>query len=209
MASHSVEHPRRNTDNLLKKMWQTKSSHFNAQVRLMRKHRLSIAATSVLAFYLFAVSAVQLGFENSISPFGLKAMTVATLIMSVFLLMIVLLEGGMNYAGDAERMHRSALKISELYNEFQAMSVADAETNRGAMAQRYSELLERFEKNHKDLDYNLFRIPNARELAIPWGMYCAMLARTALLGIAEYWFYFVLVLLPPIAFFLLLPRIMA
>lgn len=202
-----TDHPTRANDNLLRKMWQTKSARFNGHVRLNRKHWMSIAATSMLSCYLVAISLYQLAYEKGLTAGTTKLLSVANLVVSVFLIMITLLEGARNYGKDAERMHENALAISKKYNAFQALTVDQANKQRDRFAREYSDLLIDTKLNHKDVDYNLFRIPNARELGIEGARYAGMIARTGLLLVAEYWLYFTLIFLPPIGFCLLLGEV--
>jgi hypothetical protein len=202
------DHPSRVTDHLLKKMWQTKSARFNGHARLIRRHWLSIAATSLLACYLVALSLFQIVFEESISRAGLKLISVTSIVVSVFLIMITLYESARDYRGEAERLNKNALAISELYNEFQGLSLTEADAQRPTFVRSYSHLMKDAELGHADIDLYRFRIPNARELAIPAGHYCAMLARTSLLLVAEYWTYAAMIIVPPVLFYLLVPHIL-
>lgn len=200
-------HPTRATDHLLRKMWQTKSARFNAHVRLNRKHWMSIAATSMLSCYLVAISLYQLAYESGISAATTKLLSVANLVVSVFLIMITLLEGAKNYGKDGERMHENALAISKQYNAFQALTIVEADKARDQFALEYSELLVDAKINHKDIDYNLFRLPNARELGLKGFRYFGVLLRTIVLILTEYWLYFALILLPPVGFYVLLEQV--
>lgn len=200
-------HPSRVNDHLLRKMWQTKSARFNAHKRLEGRHRLSILATSLLSCYLVGVSLYQLVFESSLTATGIKLLSVTNIVVSVFLIMIILVEAARNYGSEAERMRENALAISALYNAFQALPLADADAQRMEYAAEYSKLLEIAQLNHEDLDRNLFRIPNASELGIDWPTYLAMLFRTCWLFFREYWLYFSLVLVPPILFLHFLPKL--
>ncbi|KQM51517.1 hypothetical protein ASE69_20730 [Sphingomonas sp. Leaf208] len=200
-------HPSRATDDLLRKMWQTKSARFNAHHRLERRHRISIGATSLLSCYLVAISLYQIVFESSISPIGIKLLSVTNIVVSVFLIMITLIESARNYGTEAERMRENALAISRLYNEFQALTTTEADQRRDRFASDYSGTLSDAQLNHKDLDRNLFRIPNARELKIAWPDFLLIILNTALLLVLEYWLYLSLVLVPPLLFWHFLPRL--
>lgn len=200
-------HPSRAKDHLLRKMWQTKSARFNAHHRLEGRHRLSIFATSLLSCYLVGVSLYQLVFDSSLTPTGIKLLSVTNIVVSVFLIMITLVEAARNYGSEAERMRENALEISALYNSFQALELTEADAQRQKFAADYSKLLEKAQLNHEDIDRNLFRIPNANELKIGWPAYLAMLLHTSWLVVREYWLYFSLVLVPPLMFLYFLPKL--
>lgn len=196
-----TNHPSRATDDLLRKMWQTKSARFNAHMRLQRRHWLSIAATSILSCYLVGISLFQLAFESATSAANIRLLSVTNIVVSVFLIMITLLESARNYGNEGERMRENALAISKFYNEFQALTATEADTQRDKYAAAYSDLLIEAKLNHKDIDRNLFRIPNAKELNIAFPSYIILLLQTGLLMIIEYWLYFSLVLAPPALFY--------
>lgn len=200
-------HPSRASDLLLKKMWQTKGARFNGHARLHRRHWMSIGATSVLSCYLVGISLYQLTFESNIPQTGLKLLSVANVVVSVFLIMITLLESARNYGHDAERMHENALAISKLYNVFQALTLSESEAKRDQFANAYSDLMADARISHNELDRNLFRIENAAELRIGWGPYLGIILQTLLLTITEYWLYFTLVLVPPLLFWLFMPAL--
>jgi SMODS and SLOG-associating 2TM effector domain family 5 len=195
-----TNHPSRAIDHLLRKMWQTKSARFNAHMRLQRRHWLSIAATSILSCYLVGISLFQLAFESSISPTERSLLSVTNIVVSVFLIVITLLENARNYGDEGERMRENAQAISKLYNKFQALTVTEADKQRDKFAQAYSDLLIDAKLNHKDIDRNLFRLPNATELKIDGTSYGTLLLQTVWLTIVEYWLYFSLVLVPPLLF---------
>lgn len=199
-------HPSRATDHLLRKMWKTKSARFNAQARLMNRHWMSIVATSALACYLIAASILQLTIPAAaIGDMG-KIVTSAVLIMSVFLLMITLTESARNYASVAERMHKSALEIAELYNRFQALDLAAADRERSSFNDQYSTVLKTTEVNHKDIDFLRFQIGSRNDLKISIGDLILMIAHYVALWFVEYCLYFLMILGPLAMLWVLIHR---
>jgi hypothetical protein len=195
------EVPNRLSDPLLGKMWKTKSSRFNAQVRLSAKHSLSIISTAILAFYLFAASLVDLLHQSSASG-SPRVLSVLTVIISVFLIIISLLESTKNHQREADRMHQCALEISELYNRFQALPMERANEERVRYSGLYSEILKKFEINHKDIDYMRFQIAFAKDLKIDGFSVFALYTKYVFYWWAEYALYIVLIIAPPVLFFL-------
>src|SRR5438128_730310 len=162
-----INHPSRSNDNLLGKMWKTKSARYNAQARLRSKQSASIGAISLLSFYVVVASIVQLAFGDAIAPLTSKLISVGTLVVSVFIIVITLLENGKNYPSEADRMHQSALKIAELYNGFQALTVDEANRERRQFNDRYSSALNEIQVDHKQIDYVLFELRSADDLQLP------------------------------------------
>lgn len=191
----------RMNDVLLGKMWKTKSSRFNADLRLRRKHALSLSATTILAFYIFAVSLLPLTYTPSSSGGAEKLISIITLLISVFLIIIILLESTKNYQKEADRMLRCALEISDIYNRFQALTPEAADQKRVAFNDEYGAALQKHELNHKDIDYLQFQLRSASELGIGWGRYATDCGKYLYFWLGEYWLYIALIIAPPLAAF--------
>lgn len=189
-------HPSRATDYLLAKMWKTKGSRFNAQARLRARHWASILATSLLSMYLVALSLCQLTFADAMTPIENKVMSIAGVVVSIFLIIITLFETARNYLGDAEKMHHSALAISELYNRFQALTVEQADAQRLNFNDSYSEALKSNIVDHKDIDYKRFMIRSSDDLNIRGFRYAALLLEYALRLFWEFSLYLALTCAP-------------
>lgn len=195
---NAQKHPSRSSDHLLGKMWKTKSARFNAQTRLMSRYWISVVSTSVLSCYLIGASILQLTIESAATGNFGKIVTSAILITSVFLLMITLTESAKNYPGEAERMHRSALEISELYNRFQALDLETAEHERRAYNDLYSAALKSIEVNHKDIDFLRFKIGAHQDFnTTPLG-FSMMILLYSFLWLMEFGLYLLLIIVPPV-----------
>jgi hypothetical protein len=189
----------RTTDRLLGKMWKTKSARFNAHRRLVRKNSLSTWATSILAVYIIIASLAPLAYPGLAAGTTGKLIQVLSVAISIFLIIIILLENSKNYLGEADRMLRCALAISEVYNRFQALTPAEANTKRAEFTDEYNKILEMHELNHNDIDFRKFELQNSRELRFGNWKYIGAFGRYAVLWLVEYWLYIILVGLPPIA----------
>ena len=197
-------HPSRSTDNLLRKMWKTKSARFNAHARLMSRQRLSTAATSALACYLIAVSILQLTLPAAAEGALGKIITSAVLILSVFLLMITLIESARNYGAEADKMHRSALEIAELYNRFQALDLAAADAARSSFNDQYSAILRSSEVIHKDIDALRFQLAHRQDLKPSLLTLTLTVFRFLALWVIEYALYIAMIVMPLLLAFPLL-----
>jgi hypothetical protein len=196
------DHPNRLSDPLLGKMWKTKSARFNAHARLTAKHWLSTSATAILSFYLVVASLVSLVYEKDMPSSGSKLLAVVTVIISVFLIIITLLESARNYKTEADRMHKCALEISELYNRFQALTSAEADSNRISINDEYSTILRSNEINHKDIDFRRFELLFYKDFNIHKAALIFAIGRYIILWISEYWLYIALILGPPIGVYI-------
>lgn len=200
-------HPSRATDHLLSKMWKTKGSRFNAHARLRTRYWASVLATSILAMYLVALSLSQLTFTEVLSTTENKILSIGGVVVSIFLIIITLVETARNYLGDAEKMHQSALTISELYNRFQALTVDEANAQRLQFNDQYSEALKENPVDHKDIDYKRFMIRSAKDLNISGWHYGGLVAEYAFRLFCEFSLYLTLICAPPVGLaFVLLMR---
>lgn len=197
----------RTSDELLGKMWKTKSARFNAHQRLARKHNLSTWATSILAFYIFVASLLPLFYPKLGAEGADRLLAVITIIISVFLIIVTLLENSKKYDREADRMLDCALEISELYNRFQSLPTDQVDEKRVEFNDNYSEVLKRYGLNHKEIDFLRFSLLNAAELNVGGGRYILDCLRFLICYVTEYWLYFVLVVIPPMVAYLLRGRL--
>lgn len=193
------QHPNRLSDPLLGKMWKTKSARFNAHARLLTKHWLSTTATAILSFYLIVASLIPLVYEANMPPAGSKFLAVITLVISILLIIVTLIESARNYHGEAERMHKCALSISEIYNRLQAMKLDLADQNRIALNDEYSSVLLRYEINHKDIDFVKFQVAFADDLNIRGARRTWNTTKYIFLWLSEYSMYILIIAVPPLA----------
>ena len=189
-------HPSRATDHLLSKMWKTKGSRFNAHARLRARHWASVLATSILSMYLAGLSLCQLTFADALGANENKILSIGGVVVSIFLIIITLVETARNYLGDAEKMHQSALAISELYNRFQALTVDQADAERLRFNDDYSDALKTIPVDHKDIDYKRFMIRSSQDLNINGLRYAALITDYALRWFWEFSLYLVLICAP-------------
>lgn len=192
-------HPSRASDHLLSKMWKTKGSRFNAHARLKARHWASVLATSLLAMYIAALSLCQLTFADAMTPLENKVLSIGGVVVSIFLIIITLVENARNYLGDAERMHQSALAISELYNRFQALTLEEANAERLKFNDQYSDALKAIPVDHKDIDYKRFMIRSSDDLGIKGLRYAGLVLDYGVRLLWEFSLYLALILVPLIA----------
>lgn len=197
-------HPSRATDHLLSKMWKTKGSRFNAHARLRARHWASVLATSLLSMYLVSLSLCQLTFADALTTNENKILSIGGVVVSIFLIIITLVETARNYLGDAEKMHQSALAISELYNRFQALTVEEADVQRLKFNNEYSDTLKTIPVDHKDIDYKRFMIRSSQDLSITGLRYAGLVLEYAFRWFCEFSLYLAVTCAPLIGLAVLL-----
>jgi hypothetical protein len=156
---------------LRRRIWITRGSRLNAYRRLTEANAWSNRATTFLSMYsIVAALAV------AVPQFGLSAEQkelagVALTALSVFTLVLSLLESQRDYAVKAERLHRNALALGALLDRLNLLrsSVTDEATlgeKLALMGAKCDSILERCPENHDPLDYAVFQAQQRREFGI-------------------------------------------
>jgi hypothetical protein len=152
---------------LLKAFYFTKGSRFAAHRRLLKKHHLSVLSVSMLSIYVIAASLLPI-FLGPLPGKSTNMLTLATVIASIFIIVLSLITAGQNYYTRAERMLKCAQKISELYYELEQSilcnSLNDAFIER--MRGTYAAILNDYSENHDDIDF-LYYTTNFSTIDVP------------------------------------------
>lgn len=187
------------------RLWKTKGSRFNAYRRLKRRQQVSIFSISVLSVYGISIPVIQAVIDTTSCPKTNNLYTVISLTLSVFILVLSLLEGANNYAGKSEKMHTNAIKISSLYSELEVLiainrtpeSLGDGVDN---IQRRYSEIIEECPENHEPEDYLEFQIQHRKDFRLS-PLRCFWIKARSFF--VNYWLYSLFVIvIPPFIFVL-------
>ncbi len=190
---------------LCSRMWITKGSRYNAYRRYELKHRLSLTSISMLTLYVFWLTLAdfchifRLTGNNNIILF-------ISMVLSIFILILSLLENSNNYQIKAERLHNCAKEITGVYNELRMLIHSeDSYDNKfkglEEITKRYDGIIQKYGENHDKIDYELFRAENYKEFEIN------IIKKQFILinSFKSYWLYIICIVVPPmlIIFFLL------
>ncbi len=192
-------------NSLKSRLWKTKGSRFNAYRRLKRRQQVSIFSISVLSVYGISIPVIQAVLDTSSCPRTNDLYTVVSLTLSVFILVLSLLEGANNYAGKSEKMHTNAVKISSLYSELEILAIKDQNPDSliekvDDVQRRYSEIIKECPENHEPEDYLEFQIQHRREFNLSL-LKCFWVKTRSFL--VNYWLYSLFVIvIPPFIFIL-------
>jgi len=96
-------------EKLKKKISTTRECRFNAARRLSNKNQLSIASISFVSVYSIAIAIIQNIFDFSQCKNLNNVFTIVSILLSIFILVVSLLEGANNYQLKADRLHSNAL----------------------------------------------------------------------------------------------------
>lgn len=182
------------------KLWKTKGSRFNAYRRLKRRQQVSIFSISVLSVYGISIPVIQAVLDTSFCPKTNDLYTVVSLTLSVFILVLSLLEGANNYASKSEKMHVNAVKISALYSELEILTVR--EKNLDVLGEkiddiqrRYAEMIEECPDNHEPEDYLEFQTQHRKDFHLS-RLFCFWVRLKSFA--VNYWLYSLfLIVIPP------------
>lgn len=133
-----------------KNIWITKGARFNASRRLIRKHNASIMTISILSLYNIGIGIVP---EHFLSQFiSDDWQSPLAVLLSVFILILSLLEVSHSYELKSDRLHRNAVAISEL----SSLEASEAR-------KKYDELIRECPENHSPVDDKKFRAEHPHE----------------------------------------------
>ncbi len=159
---------------LYRKLWMTKGSRFNAHQRLMSKHNWSIAGIAFSSAYVIIITLVgyiPLPLVNSQKK---DVMAFSAIVLSLFILVLSLLEASKSYQMKAREFHDCARKLSPLYAEIRQILALDSTSMVGAevsnqlaeIFKKYDDILDQCQENHETVDFDSFKIQNNNEFHI-------------------------------------------
>jgi hypothetical protein len=151
---------------LLHRMRVTKGTRFNAASRLEgrdRKMALLVALTSALVIALTFVP-----FAYQLPKVVIADLSVVTMLASVLILAVSLVQYSNNDAVIAEQHHRCGLEINELRGQLIARgeTVDPAELHK--FAEKYARILDKYSVNHDGVDFDQYRLEHPDVYRLSW-----------------------------------------
>jgi len=195
--SNYSEYVQKVTENI----WITIGSRFNASRRLNNKYKFSVISISVLSIFGIGTPIIQ-NFIDSNQCLKINELyTLVSILLSIFILVLSLLEGSQNYQVKADKLYSNAVDISSVSKEIYFLTnyelkrdVSEEEKNNiitkiKDQYKEYDDLIKRCPENHDPDDYLLFKAQNYQEFKKEWLWSKRILIW---LRIKYYWLYFVL-----------------
>lgn len=160
------------------KIWKTKNARFKAAQRMRRCRISSTVSVALLSASVIAVN--MLAFFN-ISDNNKTVITIATVILSTFALVMSLLIGLLRYeyrednyqqcGRELENLNqRLKIRISELFDgKADSYSIISPKEVNEKFLGEYNDVLRRFNLNHSefDYDYSMMKAENNKKHSIP------------------------------------------
>lgn len=186
------------------RIWVTRGCYFLLADRLRRKSHFSARSTTAIAFYILSVAVILLVYGATLSENVEAGLNTFAVILSVFLIIITLMETARQYDVDAHSARTVAHQLERLYNEYeinlkQATKDPNAKDESDDIAKKYSDILYEAKLSRKEVDYHLFQLMNTEALKVTPGKCAWLMILVTLETILEYWLYAVMTVLPPIA----------
>jgi hypothetical protein len=154
-------------DDLSTKIWMTKGARFCAHERLRRQFVSYSNCIAVLSVYCVALSIAPQFL--ALSKLQSNVLALASVVLSVFVIVLSQTESGKNQLLISDAMHRCALALSRIHDEY-ILELQSGMTNerKSVYVQRYHGELDAA-PNHENGDYDLFRARHASSPEVNWG----------------------------------------
>jgi len=160
----------------------TAGSRFNAAKRLQGRDRRMALVVALASAFVIALTFIP--FVYRLPPMVTGDLSVTTLIMSVIILAVSLIQYSNNDAMNAEQHHRSGLEINALHHEL-AVRVDNLNTEGvEKIGERYAHILQKYSVNHEDIDWDKYRVEHPETYQLTKGERLLIHLR---LFIARYW----------------------
>lgn len=147
-------------NDLLKRMWITRGARYNAYRRLKKKNDISKATVAFLSCYALIINSIKFMNFVGLNPVQDNYISFFTMMISVFILVLSLLDSSKDYKMNADKLYISAIEIENLYNELkkiQGIGIAEREKEKkfNIISSAYSRILQLYQVNHELIDYYL------------------------------------------------------
>lgn len=184
-------------EEIKEKFWKTKCSRFNAARRLETQYLLSVTSISIISVLCIAISIIQNTLDLSSCPNINTSYTLLSILFSIFILVLSLLEGSKNYQVKADRLHNNAIDISIVYEKIIYLQKCRMHKNNNAnfkqieqqinkITQEYNSIIKSCSENHTVDDYSLMKAQYYKDFNYN---ICQSLLMRIWLGIKYYWIY--------------------
>lgn len=153
--------------NLHRRIWCTKSSRFNAHNRLLRLGILESISIAFLSMYVIIANIIIFIPGLSIKQGRDVFITLFSIIVSIFILILSLLLTNRNYRVNAERFHSCAIELSKIYeyldSDFELYGSINKIPDYKKYAQKYHNIISKYNINHSYLDFQIHKACNVNE----------------------------------------------
>ena len=140
-------------ENLLRRMTIVAKARFNAHARLNAKASATNVGLQLANLYTIAISILIIQFRVSsvIDPLE-RVLNYVSLLASVFVQIMALIESFKDYSGKAKAMHHCAMQVNRLVQRLELEGRMDLRTLQD-YSERYNAIIIDIDVNHDNIDY--------------------------------------------------------
>ncbi|MSP44111.1 MAG: SLATT domain-containing protein [Alphaproteobacteria bacterium] len=148
-------------NDLLHSMKTTKGSRFNASSRLVGRDRQMALVVALASAIVIALTVIP--FVYKLPSLLVSDLSALTLVMSVLILAVSLIQYSNDDAVIAEQHHLCGLELNELRRELSAKSASITAVEIEKYGHKYDQILKKYRANHDGVDYDRYRIQHPSE----------------------------------------------
>ena len=134
----------------------TRDVRFQANLRLLRRHRASAYIVSILSTYVIALSLIPNVFN--LAHFQNQVIFGCSIVLSVFVIFTSLIDGSQNFFHQGELLHQCVRKIATIHIVLKTVKphgdVNSAKARMDELQRRYQAALDECPINHDNVDYH-------------------------------------------------------
>lgn len=185
-------------------IWITRGARFQAYKRLKKIDALSTWTINLLSIYITGIGLLALAPPDGLKYIESKTWTILISVFSILIMVISLLESSKKYASMADKMHSCAKELSTIYHRVSVLrnsQVSDQDLL--SLISSYQEIIDRYDDNHKDVDFEYFKAYNWKEFGI--NQFVAFFTRMRIV-ITSYILFYAVMILPVIYMYINWPR---
>lgn len=152
------------------RIWKTRGARFVAHSNYLAQNKCSNFTVAILSVYIIVLSCYFIS-PTLKSKFNPDDLNLVILAASLLTLVFSQIEGSKDYKLKADKLHRNAMELSEIYDEMQsvyhsadALNIKESKTDQ--ILKKYNQLIQKCDENHNSYDYEMFELRNRKELKI-------------------------------------------
>ncbi len=195
------------------RIWKTRGARFMAHSNYLIQNNYSTFTVGILSVYVIVLSFTFISPTLS-AKFYAGDLNLVILAASLVTLVFSQLESSKDYKLKADKMHRNAMELSDIYYEMQAIYFSNDDLNerikKTELVQRkYNLIIQKCDENHHTYDFDMFLLKNCKKQKFEKGNhlnYVAISLKNTFLRLHYYfkirWRFFAWVLVPIFVFIL-------
>jgi len=152
------------------RIWKTRGARFIAHSNYLAQNKCSNFTVAILSVYIIILSCYFIS-PTLRDRFNQDELNLVILAASLLTLVFSQIESSRDYKLKAEKLHRNAMELSEIYDEMQSVYFSEdsldiKQSKTDQILKKYNQLVQKCDENHNSYDYEIFELRNRKELKI-------------------------------------------